>query len=305
MFNEDDSQDPSVTPRNEAGDSGSAACPDEAAPPSSSDGPPSHAGKAVSPRKLAANRQNAQRSTGPRTTEGKQKSSMNAFKHGIFAGRLFVVGKLWAEDGQDYTNLASGMRDHYQPQGCMEEFWLERMVTEAVRLARIIGHETKAMQSANYPFHSAYLDRVNRYQTTVSKQLLQAQKELERLQAVRKATSGQPERFENDPEAGDTFSEQGSESVLYHPPEPMRAPSNAGTNPNSQSSTQHQAPVSIRAVTKPRYTLAQLTEKAAGLEPAKEPHATQTENAETKPTKTTAEQLTEMYFPRKEFDEFE
>ena len=36
-----------------------------------------------SPRKRAANQQNAQRSTGPRTRMGKAQSRLNALKHGL------------------------------------------------------------------------------------------------------------------------------------------------------------------------------------------------------------------------------
>ena len=39
----------------------------------------------ISPEQLAANRANAQKSTGPRTPEGKSKSRLNAFRHGITA----------------------------------------------------------------------------------------------------------------------------------------------------------------------------------------------------------------------------
>ena len=39
--------------------------------------------RATSAARVEANRRNAQRSTGPRTTEGKQKSSRNALKHGL------------------------------------------------------------------------------------------------------------------------------------------------------------------------------------------------------------------------------
>ena len=39
----------------------------------------------LSPEQLAANRANAQKSTGPRTPEGKSKSRLNAFRHGITA----------------------------------------------------------------------------------------------------------------------------------------------------------------------------------------------------------------------------
>jgi hypothetical protein len=39
----------------------------------------------VSPRKVAANRQNALKSTGPKTPQGKVYSRRNSLKHGLFA----------------------------------------------------------------------------------------------------------------------------------------------------------------------------------------------------------------------------
>ena len=39
----------------------------------------------ASPAQMAANRANAQKSTGPRTLEGKQRASMSALKHGLAA----------------------------------------------------------------------------------------------------------------------------------------------------------------------------------------------------------------------------
>src|SRR5438132_2636461 len=39
----------------------------------------------TSPEQLAANRANAQKSTGPRTPEGKSRSRLNTFRHGITA----------------------------------------------------------------------------------------------------------------------------------------------------------------------------------------------------------------------------
>ena len=39
---------------------------------------------------IAANRANAQRSTGPRTEEGKEKSARNALNHGLCAERVVI-----------------------------------------------------------------------------------------------------------------------------------------------------------------------------------------------------------------------
>lgn len=46
---------------------------------------------ATSDAQLAANRANAQRSTGPRTPQGKARSSLNAMKHGIYARRELAI----------------------------------------------------------------------------------------------------------------------------------------------------------------------------------------------------------------------
>ena len=47
----------------------------------------------VSARKRRANRRNAQKSTGPRTPQGKATSSRNAITHGIFCRDLLLKGE--------------------------------------------------------------------------------------------------------------------------------------------------------------------------------------------------------------------
>ena len=47
----------------------------------------------ISRRKLRANRDNAKKSTGPRTPEGKHRSSQNATPHGIFCQDLCLPGE--------------------------------------------------------------------------------------------------------------------------------------------------------------------------------------------------------------------
>jgi len=50
----------------------------------------SNPSKITSPARVAANRSNAQKSTGPRTSEGKARSRWNAVQHGLLAKRLFT-----------------------------------------------------------------------------------------------------------------------------------------------------------------------------------------------------------------------
>ena len=47
----------------------------------------------VSEKKLAANRLNAQKSTGPKTDEGKAKSARNATTHGLFCRDVVIKGE--------------------------------------------------------------------------------------------------------------------------------------------------------------------------------------------------------------------
>src|SRR5215468_5201787 len=78
----------------------------------------------ISEKQLAANRANAARSTGPRTPEGKARSSQNARKHG-FTGSTFSVIRL--EDVQEIANLKADLVACYQPVNSQELFALERM----------------------------------------------------------------------------------------------------------------------------------------------------------------------------------
>ena len=58
----------------------------------------------ASPRKIAANRRNAQHSTGPRTANGKGRSKHNALRHGL-AVRLPTTGTI----DRDVERLASAI----------------------------------------------------------------------------------------------------------------------------------------------------------------------------------------------------
>ena len=91
----------------------------------------------ISEKQLAANRTNADRSTGPRTPEGKARSAQNARTHG-FAASSFAVVRL--EDLQDIAHLRTDLIAVYKPVNSQELFTLEQMALaqqEMLRAARL------------------------------------------------------------------------------------------------------------------------------------------------------------------------
>jgi hypothetical protein len=92
---------------------------------------------AVSVRKRAANRRNAQKSTGPRTAEGKARSSQNAVKLGLFSRTLGLSAALLEENPAELEALLAALHRRYAPRGCEEELMVDRMASLWWRLQRI------------------------------------------------------------------------------------------------------------------------------------------------------------------------
>jgi len=143
--------------------------------------------ESTSPRKIAANRRNAQRSTGPKTPEGKAKSSRNAIKHGIFVKR-FLSGAT-PEAIEEIELLAASLWEHYEPDDIVEEILVQKIIVETVRYGRSLAFEEPEPFSSR-PDLLHCLDSIGRYTTSTSRALFQAIKELERLQVARKARGG-------------------------------------------------------------------------------------------------------------------
>src|SRR5258706_1912240 len=123
------------------------------------------ADKTTSLRKIEANRRNAQRSTGPKTPEGKAKSSQNAITHGILVNK-FLNGAA-PETVAEIEALAAGIREHYQPVGTLEVLLVEKIVLELARDHRILGFEQKFEEFTSGPIHLVVcLGHVARYATS-------------------------------------------------------------------------------------------------------------------------------------------
>jgi len=77
----------------------------------------------VSEAKLRANRQNAQKSTGPRTKAGKGRSAKNAIKHSLLSSDLVVPG----ESEKEYRALYSALEQDWQPTETTEQILVSIM----------------------------------------------------------------------------------------------------------------------------------------------------------------------------------
>ena len=84
------------------------------------------------PDRAEINRRNAQKSTGPRTPEGKNRSRFNAVKHGMTARTLVLPG----EDPDALRERLDSWIGNLQPQNDVEQFLVEQAVQSSWKLDR-------------------------------------------------------------------------------------------------------------------------------------------------------------------------
>ena len=175
----------------------------------------------TSSRKVEANRQNALKSTGPRTKNGKRRVARNAVRHGFFSKWLLVQHQNGKESQSEYDDFYADIRKHYQPVGWLEVLWAEKIAVWSWRLRRLIrcesGQIARALAEHSYELGQSKadglaepesvlssspeidamtdhlflpekeeLDKLLRYEAMINRQLNHAIAELERVQARRK-----------------------------------------------------------------------------------------------------------------------
>jgi hypothetical protein len=87
----------------------------------------------ASEKQVEANRANARKSTGPKTAEGRARSRANAWKHGLTASTLIIVG----EEPDEFDELRAALIDSYDPQSPWERELVERLAGIFWRLRRV------------------------------------------------------------------------------------------------------------------------------------------------------------------------
>jgi hypothetical protein len=93
-------------------------------------------------RQIEANRRNAQKSTGPRSEDGKQRASRNAVRHGLTAET--VIEPL--EDPDDYKAFEQAVAAGYDAETAIERELILRLASLLWRLRRATSIETGLLQ---------------------------------------------------------------------------------------------------------------------------------------------------------------
>jgi hypothetical protein len=164
----------------------------------------------MSEKKLLANRQNAQRSTGPRTADGKRAASQNAVTHGLLSRDVLLPD----EDGGALNTLRAELIAELAPAGTLETMWVDIVVAclwKWRRLNRLehgtfVFHQNENSEHARlFPptrplaaaehlalvlvrdtNHGDQLGKLARYEAMLERRLVRVLHELERLQAARR-----------------------------------------------------------------------------------------------------------------------
>src|SRR5690349_6947398 len=112
----------------------------------------------VSEKRIAANRANAQKSTGPKTPQGKSNSSHNATTHGMLAS----IAVLRNENPESFDGFVQLHVDRFHPADEIESAILYQMAAATWRTRRMMAVETQMMNTAmdNHPTSPSALDRI-------------------------------------------------------------------------------------------------------------------------------------------------
>jgi hypothetical protein len=134
--------------------------------------------------RAAINRANSQHSTGPRTESGKQRSSLNALRHGLTARSAVLP----AEDPAAYENHRRQFVDEYQPATPTESQLVGELADTSWRLNRIPLLEADLLTRAGIDILDAHrlLNSLSVQSQRLSRQFQKALDQLRDIQADRR-----------------------------------------------------------------------------------------------------------------------
>jgi hypothetical protein len=96
----------------------------------------------TSPARIEANRKNALKSTGPRTVEGKRRSSLNAVKHGALSKAPVLAH---VESIDEWQAHREALVEALLPANHLEDILVERIALQSWRLIRVARYEAERL----------------------------------------------------------------------------------------------------------------------------------------------------------------
>lgn len=147
--------------------------------------------------RIAANKRNAQKSTGPKTDAGKETASRNALKHGLLATDVVCA----EESSRDYREFAAALCADLAPVGEVEELLVDRIATCTWRLQRMVlteasmfdtvpGHDElrsgESAYSRRFDRRTSEMTALSRYEASLDRSLSRTYALLDRRQARRR-----------------------------------------------------------------------------------------------------------------------
>jgi len=111
---------------------------------------------------IVANQKNSRHSTGPKSAGGKDTVSMNACRHGLSGGFLFLPGEMPA----DFEKLQDGLRTEHNPETPTETLLVESMAQHYWLQQRAIRLQGRCFNEAGACDAERELALYLRYQTT-------------------------------------------------------------------------------------------------------------------------------------------
>lgn len=146
---------------------------------------------------LRANRENARRSTGPRTQEGKDRAKFNALKHGLTAECVVLP----REDMGEYYELRAALLAQYDPQNTSEMFLVDQVAQNWWRMNRSRRYETGLLAKLETDEAPSYqdLDHHRRYEAAIERAFYRAYDRLEKIVRRRPGPPPQPPDAEEEP----------------------------------------------------------------------------------------------------------
>jgi len=100
----------------------------------------------ASPAQILSNQQNSQHSTGPRTAEGKRRSSLNATRHGLTGQFTLMPG----EDAARFEAFRTALLAELAPEGTVEDMLAQSICETQWRLERARRQEANILALPHY-----------------------------------------------------------------------------------------------------------------------------------------------------------